>query len=300
VPPGDPAISGKNANVRDMRVSFTFLSLLIGVAVARPARADAGADVTAAFGAFVADVAANKPTPGLELFLVPSLESDALPDRADVRALIPKPKVTPVRVVVAKSGTSAWIAAEIAARVPHDGKVKDEALRASGFLIKDGSGWHVRATQWSIGVPNRRDPSCGALTYEWDIDPGVPAALTAPVKTVVESLNSGRPQLFVALLSDDKQAFTFGSAPREKLTGGKAIKALFKKWQVHLSYWNEQDQPALPARAGAAPDGELMWTVLSIGSPSELCTTYGALFVLAKEPAGWRIVHQHYAERFYP
>ena len=49
---------------------------------------------------------------------------------------------------------------------------------------------------------------------------------------------------------------------------------------------------------GITPDGNLLWMTAATMVPS-MCTSYRTLLVLAKEPAGWRIVHQHYSEALY-
>jgi hypothetical protein len=63
---------------------------------------------------------------------------------------------------------------------------------------------------------------------------------------------------------------------------------------VNLPYWDREDA-ALPARAGATPDGALMWTAVGVAY-FRLCTSYRTLFVMAQEKGKWRIVHQHYSE----
>lgn len=98
------------------------------------------------------------------------------------------------------------------------------------------------------------------------------------------------------MLSDDKRAIAIGSAQKEKFVGGPAIKAAFKNWRV--SAHADLDAPTPAARANISADGELMWVALSIVPPPQLCVTYRALFVLAKEPSGWKIVHQHDSERY--
>jgi ketosteroid isomerase-like protein len=281
---------------------FASLTLLVIVAAFAPsARAQAApdADVKAAFTAFVDSVAAGKVPSSVELFVGPSTDdNDAQPeDMAPIKKLFDKPKVTFAATVLSPGGASAWVAAEITGKVPHDGKIKKESLRASAVLVKDGGAWSVRAAHISIAQKNEVPDDCGALTYEWEFERSVPKELEAPVKAVLEAIDSSDTKKLLSFLSDDKKAFVYGSAPKEKFVGGAKIKGIFKKWNVGLLYW-DHDNPDPPSRAGATPDGNLLWMTAATMVPS-MCTSYRTFIVLAKEPAGWRIVHQHYSEAMY-
>ena len=111
---------------------------------ARTAAAGPDADVTKAFTAFVEGVAAGKADPpSLELFLYPT-EEDGTKDEALLKAMLSAPKVKVLQVMVSPSGKSAWIAAEIPAKVPVPGKKpRAEVLRATAFFIHDGVGWQI-------------------------------------------------------------------------------------------------------------------------------------------------------------
>jgi hypothetical protein len=114
------------------------------------------------------------------------------------------------------------------------------------------------------------------------------------VAVVLGALDSQQPATFLALLSDDKRAQVFGSAPKETFVGGKKIKGVFKRWTVELTCW-DRDDPKLPARAGATPDGELMWMAVGVAYYRP-CTSYRTMLVMTKEKGAWKIVHQHYSE----
>jgi hypothetical protein len=255
-------------------------------------------DVTRAFTGFVDGVAAGKPLPaGLELFITPIADEVPLPgELAAVRAMIPASKVVKVlSLVPSKGGRSAWLAAEISALVqPAGEKARADVIRATAVLALEGAGWTVRAAHWSVGVKNVKPAMCGALGFEWLLDPAVPPVLAPAVAVVMDALDSRKPAAFLALLSDDRKAQVFGSAPKESFLGGKKIKGVFKRWSVELTYW-DRDDPTLPARAGATPDGELMWMALGVAY-FKLCTSYRTTFVMAKEKGAWRIVQQHYSE----
>lgn len=281
---------------------FASLAVLVIIAAFAPAHAQAApdADVKAAFTAFVDGIAAGQELPStVELLIGPSTDDDdAQPgDMAPIKKLFDKPKVTFAAAVVSPGGASAWVAAEITAKVPRSGKIKKESLRASAVLVKDGAAWSVRAAHISVAQKNEVPDMCGALTYEWEFERSVPAKLEAPVKVVLEAIDSSDTKQLLALLSDDKKALVFGSAPKEKFVGGAKIKGIFKKWNVGLMYW-DHDSPGLPSRAGTTPDGNLLWMTAATMVPS-MCTSYRTFLVLAKEPAGWRIIHQHYSEALY-
>jgi ketosteroid isomerase-like protein len=267
------------------------LALMVMV---RVVHADPAADVTKAFQGFVERAGVSEP--GLELFIPPGDDGPAQndfvwppvpPDATYATDYLKTPKVSIQKLVVSPSGSSAWLAGEIRNAKPRP------TLRASALLVKDDKGWHVRATHWSL--PKKDDDlsggdiGCGALSYEWHIKPGTPAPLRA---TVVEIVNAFGGTLG-SVLSDDKNAHLFGSAPGETFTGGAAIKNVFKTWKV-TGPWHEPGKD-LSARAGLVPGGDLAWMVLEIGGAPEQCTDFRTFFVLAREDSGWKLVHQHYS-----
>jgi ketosteroid isomerase-like protein len=187
--------------------------------------------------------------------------------------------------------------------VPRDGKLKSESLRASALLSLDDGSWRVRATEWSAAVPNHPYEGCGNIESVWQFTSGVSRELAAPVKAVIDAframpaadgMRGGDRGPLLKLLSDDPSALVVGSAASERFAGGAAIKAVFKKWFITFGYWEGEDK-SIPARAGLGADGELMWMYIATMSHAQ-CTQYRTLLVLAKETAGWRLVHQHYSE----
>jgi ketosteroid isomerase-like protein len=173
----------------------------------------------------------------------------------------------------------------------------------SAFLFKDDKGWHVQATHWSTGEPDRKTEMCGDL-QEWRLDPRIGPGAKDAVKAVYDALEGDwmmeggvKTEGFAKLLSADKNAFVIGSAPKETFAGGAKIKGIFKKWMISTTV-PENDEYL--ARAAVGPDGEMMWIAMGVTAPPQLCTTYRTLFVLAKESGGWRIVHQHYSRATNP
>jgi ketosteroid isomerase-like protein len=280
-----------------MRMWIGTVGLLVA---ASTARAEPRADVAKVFTAFVDSLSTDKPAvDGIDVVLTPygGEDEDVTVPIDELKHLVDHPALKILRVEISRSGKSAWIAAEVATPFHLGDKLVPTKLRASAFLALDGSAWKVRAAEISAPKPEHRDPTCGATDFYWKPKPNVPTAAAPVVKVMTEALDDyGHRAAFVGVLSDDPTSLVFGSAPDEQYSGGRAIKAVFRKWAIHLDYHGNDP---VPARAGLGPDGELAWVVLAISSPPELCTGYRALFVVAKEAGGWRVVHQHYAAHVY-
>lgn len=283
-----------------MRV-FVFLMVIIA---ATPARADVTADIKQTFKVFV-DGVGKKQFGKVELFIPPGIESAGMPTGVEeLAATIPRPIITYLTVVPSASGKSAWLAAEISAHVTRRDqelgkRVRESSLRASAYLVLDGGAWRVTATHWSVAHPNvKQEPETCGRPYFFMLS-NVPKQFVAPVNEVIEAIRAddapdSKTRRFSALMSDDKRALLIGTAAGERVTGGPAIKALFKRWTIGIRDDPDHPNNKMPARAGG--DGELMWIGMNVTSPAQFCILYRALFMLAKEPGGWRIVHQHYSE----
>jgi ketosteroid isomerase-like protein len=263
-------------------------ALLVLVALSSVAHASPAADITKSFQAFVDAGGASDPK--LELFIPPQGDSPedryewpVLPhDRGEAGGYLDHPKVGVKKLVVSKSGASAWLAAVIA------NKGKDP-LRASAVLIKDKKVWHVVAMHWSRATAPKHPDACKALAFEWRPKASVPIIARPPVIAVMKALNpSAR---FTDVMSDDGNALMFG--PADTTVGGAAIKNVFATWKI-TGPWHEPGKD-LSAFANITPDGELAWMALEVGGPSDQCTDYRALFVLDSEADGWKLVHQHYS-----
>lgn len=295
-----------------MRVcAVVVLAIMVGASGV--ARADANADVTKAFGAFIDSVATGKAaTSGVDVFITPAHdETDdngvaaAVPsDLSDLKAMIASSKLKVTKVVASKGGTSAWIAGEISGSIERKGRKKKEPIRVSAFLVNGDKGWQVKATHWSTGEPDVKTDMCGMME-PWRVSPSIAKDADATVKAIFKALESDwaeeggvkyTPAKFQKLLSDDKNAVAIGSAPKEVFSGGAKIKSVFKKWEISAS----ASEGNYNARAAIGPDGEMMFVAMSITAPPQLCTAYRTLFVLAKESGGWKIVHHHYSQATNP
>ena len=267
--------------------------VVVALLLAVPARADVTADVTKDYTTFVTAVAGGKVPAGVELFIAPASDSiTGLND--DFKKELPTPKLSNITVVPSKSGSSAWIVADLAGLVPGKDKAVAGTLRTSAFLVHDATGWHVRAAHWSAGKPERippQDNGCGMVDQEWSLrDHGkVAKALEPDVKAVLDALRKD----FTAILSDDKRAITIGSAPNERFNGGAAVKKLFKRFKI--SNVVESSESPLAVVAGGSTDNDLMWIAMPVMAPHIVCTEYRAFYVLQREGSDWKVVHQHYS-----
>jgi ketosteroid isomerase-like protein len=259
------------------------LALMVQVAHASPAR-----DITKSFQTFVETGGTSDAR--LELFIPPQGDSPdehfewpVLPhDRGEARGYVDHPRLAVRKLVVSKSGASAWLAAEITSK----GK---DPLRASAVLVKDKKVWHVVAAHWSRAKPPRPVDPCKALAFEWRPKASVPVTARPPVIAVMKALNPSA--TFTDVMSDSASAVMFG--PGDTTIGGAAIKNVFQAWKV-TGPWHEAGKD-LSAFASTTPDGELAWMALEIGGPPDQCTDYRTMFVLANERDGWKLVHQHYS-----
>jgi ketosteroid isomerase-like protein len=264
-------------------------SLVVLVALASVAQASPASDITRSFQAFV-DTGGTSDA-RLELFIPPQGDSPeeqyewpVLPhDGGEARGYLDHPKVAVKKLVVSASGASAWLAAVI------QNKGKDP-LRASAVLVKDKKTWHVIAMHWSRATPAKHVDDCKALAFEWRPKASVPAEARPPVIAVMKALNPSAD--FRDVMSDSRDAVLFLPTP-DAVIGGDAIKRVLASWKI-TGPWHEPGKD-LSARAGVTPDGALAWMALEIGGPSDQCTDYRTMFVLASEPDGWKLVHQHYS-----
>jgi ketosteroid isomerase-like protein len=250
--------------------------------------------------AFVDAVAAKKLPSEVDTFIAPFQDAEqAIAELDDVAKIVAKPKLRILATHVAKSGTAAWIVAQISGGKyqPERDKTSTAPLRASAFLTLDGGKWHVRAAHWSGTKPNRQEAQvCGAIDPGYEPPPYIAKGAEPAVKVITEAFagkidGEGTAAQVLPALSDDKAAQMFGSAPGETFTGAAAVKKVFKGWKIDLGADTGEH-----TRAGIAPGGDLAWVAMEVMTFWQ-CTAYRTLFVLQKEGGAWKIVHQHYSER---
>jgi hypothetical protein len=273
------------------------VAIAVVAATTSLAHADPNAEITKAFGGFVDSFATAKPAlDGVQALLLPAMMDVPVPVAADAANTFQAPKTKVLRIVPTKSGKAAWVAAEIATKVEHDKKWVAQSVRASAVLVLDGATWRVRAADFSVAVPERAaPPGCGNASDQWESPSKVAKAAVPAVDALIHAISD--PATFVPMISDDKNALVFGSAPKETYSGGAAIKAIFKKWRIG------GDMPggdgALSAIADVGPDGELVWAITPIMAPIQMCAMYRGFFVLVKDGTAWKVIHQHYSSPFF-
>src|SRR5207249_12055050 len=127
---------------------YAAMKWLLAVAVmCRVAYADPAADANQALQAFVDAAAVKKLPPDVDALIAPAHDGEhAIADLDQLATIVAKPKLKIVATHVAKSGTAAWIVAQISgAKYQAElGKTVTTTLRASAFLTLDAGAWHVR------------------------------------------------------------------------------------------------------------------------------------------------------------
>jgi ketosteroid isomerase-like protein len=282
-------------------VAALTLAALAVCARAAPARADVATEVTAQFRSFVTGLGTGAPdTDGLEVFITPFnvLVSPTAADLSDQFALFTGARVANVTVVPSASGKAAWLVADVTAHMPDlEGTGHhDEVVRASAFLSqRDDHHWWIGALHWSQAFPDIAPAKCEP-DEPMHFGFMIPKNLYEEVEAVLDAIAGGK---LAALQSDDRRAIAIGSAPKQRFTGGAAIKAVLKKWHLGAAPRDSAHRmDAFPAVTGNAWSGDLMWVVTSVRAAAPLCADYRALFVLAREANTWKIVHQHYSVPF--
>ena len=200
-----------------------------------------------------------------------------------------------LRVGLSRSGTSAWIAAEIktAGVTIFDDTTRHVTLRASGFLVLDRGTWRVRAADLSRAIRDKvAAPGCGNASHQWSLAEAPPKQLAAPVREMLAAFNRGADH--AAHVSDDRAVLVLGSAPGEQYSGAAAKKSV-KRWDISSTVFGNEHDDDLRALAGLGPGSEMMWIAAPIMAPAKFCAEYRGFFVVAKEAAGWKFVHEHFS-----
>lgn len=283
--------------------AFIVGGIVVGASATR-ARADVATEVTAQFRSFVTGLGTGAPdTDGMEVFITPFnvLVSPTAADLSDQFALFTGAKVTNVTVVPSASGKAAWLVADVTAHMPDlEGPGRhDEVVRASAFLSqRDDHHWWIGALHWSQAFPDIAPATC-ELDEPMHFEFMIPKNLYVDLEAVLDAIAGGK---LAALQSDDRRAIAIGSAPKERFTGGAAIKAVLKKWKLGAPPRDSAHRhDAYSAVIGDSWSRDLMWVVTSVRAAPPLCANYRALLVLARDlSAGgpWKIVHQHYSVPF--
>ena len=210
-------------------------------------------------------------------------------------------KVKALKVVVAADKESAWAA--FLAQGPgfciHEDCADGVVFRATELFVKVEGEWKIRAAMWSVGMPDGvanasamdgSAPAPAALADDDGEDAGEgPKEL---LDAIAAPLRKGA--AFSDAISARADLEAFGSAPGERVVGGKGLQKAWKGWGPNLTVDGK-------VRAGLAPSGTTGWVAANLRlakSPKgkkSYAVAFRAFFLCEKEPAGWRVVAAHLA-----
>ena len=185
---------------------------------------------------------------------------------------------------VGREGDMAWIAEELRA-----GGKTFVATYVAGLGT---AGWSIAALHLALAMPNEE-----AYRLARDGDLAIPDAipdlhdessLAASMRTAFASKTS-----FVDARSTRADAFNFGSAPSERLSGGDQIKKVFGRIRatVHL---HDAVRVGTVGKLGGWGAANVDFTDADKDG-TDVTQTFRVLAVWVNEPAGWRIVQTQWS-----
>jgi ketosteroid isomerase-like protein len=199
---------------------------------------------------------------------------------------------------VAPDGRGAWVAEELTVTVTAGEEVTPIPYRVTSVLAEDGGSWTVVAQAWSIGMTN--EEAFGAAA-QGALPPlaAVAASIGAGAQALVDVLQAGcaDPQAWLASWTERPDAFSFGSAPEEKLAGGTAIRDVFGSqitgFQMSMTVVGD-------VHAALVPSGTLGFVAANFDAGftiegNRLTQPYRGLLVYLQEDGGWRLVQSHFS-----
>lgn len=199
---------------------------------------------------------------------------------------------------VAPDGRGAWVAEELTVTVTMGEEVTPIPYRVTSLLVEDGGTWTVAAQAWSIGMTNE---AAFAAAAEGTLPPlaAVTPRLGPGAQALVDVLQAGcaDPQAWLGSWSERPDAFSFGSAPEEKLAGGTAIRDVFGQqiagFQMTMTVDGEP-------HAALAPSGTLGFVAANFDAGftiegDQLSQPYRGLLVYLQEEGGWKLVQAHFS-----
>lgn len=129
-------------------------------------------------------------------------------------------KSTAQHVGVAPDQKSAWIADVIDYRVTAAGKEQVFNFRMTSLLAEERGAWKIRASVYSVAVPDEEafsKPSPAPAPIPDLVAPGA-----EPLAAIVAQMTEV-PHHFAGLFSAREDVFLYGTAPKERLIGGAEI-----------------------------------------------------------------------------
>jgi ketosteroid isomerase-like protein len=200
------------------------------------------------------------------------------------------------RIGLTADGRSAWISEELGLSV--DGAA-DMPLRLTAFALDDGKAWKIAAEELSVALPNEKAFDMAAKGEL--ANPAALEAAAAPgTEGIVAAWQQGMadPAAWAKSFADRDDAFIYGSAPDETISGGAAIQ---KTFAAQSTQYKIKMEPLGGMRVGLAPSGAAGWVAgnvaLSVdpGTGTPVTQQYRVMLVYLKQGAAWRPVLAHFS-----
>jgi ketosteroid isomerase-like protein len=185
---------------------------------------------------------------------------------------------------VGRDGDVAWIAEEL--------RIGGKTFVATAAAGLTPAGWSIHALHVALAMPNAEAYRL-AREGELAIPDAIPdlhdeSALAAAMRTAFASRTS-----FVDARSTRPDAFNFGSAPGERLTGGDAIRKVFGRLRATVRLHDAVRVGTIGTHGG--------WGAANVDftdadkDGNDVTQTFRVLAVWVDEPAGWRIVQTQWS-----
>jgi ketosteroid isomerase-like protein len=204
---------------------------------------------------------------------------------------------------VAADGRAAWVAEQITLTITTPDTTMTLPYRITSLVAESGGSWSIIAQKWSMGISNE-DAFALAAQGALPTPAEVPHSVGDGAQPLVDLLDQGAADAtaWVASLSEDPQAFSFGSAPDEVLEGGETIKQAYGAFVADYGMTIGRNGGVHAALAPSGTVGfiggnlDIGLTVEQEGEPVAVSQTYRALLVYEKaEDGSWNLVQSHFS-----
>lgn len=185
---------------------------------------------------------------------------------------------------VGREGDIAWVAEEL--------KVGSKTFVTTYVVGLGAAGWSIAAIHFAVAMPNDQ-----AYRLARDGDLSIPDAipdlhdestLAVAMRTAFASKSS-----FVDARSTRADAFNFGSAPSERLSGGDQIKKIFGRIRATVRL-HDAVRVGMVGKLGGWGAANVDFTDADKDG-TDVTQTFRVLAAWVNEPAGWRIVQTQWS-----
>jgi ketosteroid isomerase-like protein len=201
------------------------------------------------------------------------------------------------RVGLAADGRSAWASEDLSLTIGDD--ADQIPTRLTAFLVDDGKVWKIAAEEFSVGVPNEKAFDLAAKG-QLATPAALPDAAPPGTEALVAAWKQGMadPVAWAKSFANRDDAFVYGSAPGENVSGGQAIQQTFADQSAKYKIKMEPlgGLRAAVARSGASGyvAGNVALTVDS-GDGKTVTQEFRVMLVYLKDGASWRPVLAHFS-----